>query len=530
MNFCLALAALLAVQFLSLSGFASAEPAPAGFSEAKKSRIPGRAAGGCPSGATPAPPVPKQAPCDCHLVPEQSLFSQTAAELEQETDTSASPTAQAASGPARQSGKCGLNTLLSDTLERGQVEIPAANGVVRFVPLFLGDKSKFYCVAIRPWTPCLLGSKTTANGIELTFGTDRRGLRKARIFVSSDFDRRKITSSDENFVLLRRKVPEFSMVKDGDTIKEARRFADQTVCSSEKGPAQCRRDKQWALERRILQILRVERKPIGAKPGEADADLARFDTSILAKLDTPAQRLSALAIVTNEIGYRPNRTGLKYTPYEVLDAGGPSGLSFGYFQVDIATNSPDERAPFRSILAATAKADPADKALRHISDHRWFEQRVQSFSADVLLAWFRSTRPLYETARSPDVRSTVDAQMLQYAKRTSGCLGLLARRGPPFQDNPVARLYVLDIANHFGADALPAVIKAAEQATSDPLKAMLDELVQNSSYGKLNRSELQNRVDNIAAVVAGLPANERNSFDNTDCGIKVLRQLPVAQR
>ncbi|MGY8705157.1 hypothetical protein RAD16_05370 [Bradyrhizobium sp. 18BD] len=94
----------------------------------------------------------------------------------------------------------------------------------------------------------------------------------------------------------------------------------------------------------------------------------------------------------------------------------------------------------------------------------------------------------------------------------------------------MARLYVLDIANHFGADLVPGVVKAAEEAGTDATAAMLDWLLKNSSYGPSNRKELKSRLTNIASVMNSLPAGDRNSVDAAMCGIRTVRDLPAVSR
>lgn len=487
-------------------------------------QTPSRFAGGCPSGALRAPARTAGDPCDCHLAPEQNLFADTAAALENEANENPDPSDKVVLGPAKQNGVCGRRTILADTIESGQIEIRTSSGVERLIPLFLSDKTGgFYCVAIRPWTPCLLASKRIGNGIELTLATERSGKRKASVFVPSNFDRRKITSTDDNFQILRRKV-DFKSVADGDVITEVKNFAADTKCA-QTASTKCRRDRQWATERRMLQIVRMERKPIGAASGEPNADFATFDANVLSKLNTPAQRLIARAIMRNEIGYVPGRRDLTNTPYEILDAGGPSGISFGYFQVDLAKNEGNERAPFRAVLEKLQTAD--DLALKTVSENKWLEYRVQTFSVDVLLTYFRLVRPFYETARSNAVRGSIDAQLIHYAKGRSGCLGLLAARGPPFGHDPVARVYVLDIANHFGNSLAPDLVRAAEQDPTHPTDAMLDYLKRNTDYGKneKNHKELQNRIENIRTVVSAMPANDQNAVDHTACKLSSLTAM-----
>jgi hypothetical protein len=234
--------------------------------------------------------------------------------------------------------------------------------------------------------------------------------------------------------------------------------------------------------------------------------------------------------MSNEIGYIYGQSGLSTSPYEVTDAGGASGLSFGHFQVDLATNSAGEKYPFREAIRSLASATPDDKALVTIGRERWFEHRVQTFSVDLLLAFYRSVRPLYDLMREGPNRANVDRQIVEYAAGRSGCLKILAETGEPLASDPVARLYILDVANHFGGGHEKRLADAAKDAMNDGRNvatAMLDDMKKHSDYGRdpTHHEELDNRLKNIRGVVASASDSEKHDLQNGDCVIAGIARL-----
>ena len=414
---------------------------------------------------------------------------------------------------------CGSAQILTD-LPGGLLALPAtaSRGAISYFPLYISDKKSWRLTATRPRIACVVSMAPQPDGsIEVLLSTRRtiENARWARLTIPREGGRVSTPAADDpNFILLRR-VRRFDDVIDRDllnyAIAEPSRF-----CINAGKPAMCP-DGPWAAERLIMRAVRLEIEPVNLTAQVRD-EHRRGVASLIDTMADPSSRLTAWAIARNELGITRTSGGKGSSPYEIIDAGGASGPSFGWQQIDVGTNTEGCEKPtgsscvrlaWRKAIAHASGANPDDVALHFSGEHRLFEVRVQEMNYDVYLA-FRRAWPAINQGLLQE-HALIDGFFNAYATRKSQCLRRLANYGEPFASSPFLRLYVLDLAHVTGegSQTLKAMTAAAlaswRHSASIPdaeraaIEAVLSSELARKAYK--NRTLLETRIAGLRAVL-----------------------------
>jgi hypothetical protein len=460
---------------------------------------------------------------DCNLQGERNVWIRdSAGTVEEPFDLSQPLPKITPSTPSTLRSHCGMQTRLLDTIDDGviRVSLPGEKSNA-FIPLHLSDKTGgYYCTAIRPKVACVTEARTSTDGsIELLLRTLPSGAAsEARITVGRDGI---VTSGSLH--------PEFALMQiprkikgENFDVRDLIRKAAQDVDCTGKTARDCLADRQYAVERRAMEFVRIDRRVRLGKP-DIVSDVRGFLTKYSPL--TGDRALAHRAIVVNEIGVTSDPEKAYASPYEVLDAVlSASGPSFGAHQVDVGSNTGSEREPFRAAMKRIAERPNADPEFKRIEATRGFERPGREYDTKTLVIFHTSMAALTAELRTDGGRLAVDGTYDGYLVRAAGCFARLRARGEPFISSRFAMLYVVDVANQSGPTrgknvALKALAATAEgKSPAQAEQAMID-YIMSLKPGAPERQDVQRRVDDIRAVIKEWGAKPLGGGDAEHCDV-----------
>ncbi|MEA2895474.1 MAG: hypothetical protein QOJ84_1089 [Bradyrhizobium sp.] len=351
---------------------------------------------------------------------------------------------------------CGKSSSLLDTYKTGRVSVKSKGRQFNFVPVFISDKTKYNCYAVKARTACYSNPVSDEDGgfsIKL----------KASKSSTAAFANIKVNkngaviypSSNTQFFLLHDQADAKSLAS---TFED--RLGAEFKCSRE---IDCDYQRTYFLEWLLLNKLRSARPPAPPAGAELDADRTYFFQNVGNSV-TGVKKVIQTFIINNEIGTS--------SPYALGDAVlADSGPSFGSHQIDIATNSSGDVAAFREILTAFYKTDANSQTIKMLNRVKSgvYEKPIREYRVATLGNLY-SDWPMLDRALRSDVgKKRYNQVYVKYLQSVEATFQELKSENQFIAKYPWVGFYLIDIDNQYGgSDESKEKFRTAADMANDP--------------------------------------------------------------